>query len=194
MLVIILALCHIYLYNRFESYQEPSFIFRTLLSFFALACPQPEQWEDVFWLDIPSQQVFSFHKSNERHVHRQTKCHRPDSDPLPGLQWKTETSRKLAHICFLWRRWTKVMKSLGMARWREGKKRGRERIKRQCGSNKRAIDKPSSIRVLALENKMLNSHHKWSLLWWKQIPPSDLDTIICWLILARIQPCCQQVE
>lgn len=52
----------------------------------------------------------TLHKSNEEHVHRQTKCHQ--SDHLPGFRSKTETSRNLAHIGFLWRQRTKVMKSL----------------------------------------------------------------------------------
>lgn len=66
----------------------------------------------------------TLHKCNEEHVHRQTKCHQ--SDHLPGFRSKTETSRNLAHICFLWR--TKVMKSLTREASRDG---GREREKQE---------------------------------------------------------------
>ncbi len=68
----------------------------------------------------------TLHKSNEEHVHRQTKCHQ--SDHLPGFRSKTETSRNLAHICFLWRQRTKVMKSLTREAERDG---GREREKQE---------------------------------------------------------------
>lgn len=37
-----------------------------------------------------------------------------------GFRSKTETSRNLAHICFLWRQWTKVMKSLTRKAGRDG--------------------------------------------------------------------------
>lgn len=68
----------------------------------------------------------TLHKSNEEHVHRQTKCHQ--SDHLPGFRSKTETSRNLTHICFLWRQRTKVMKSLTREAERDG---GRERQKQE---------------------------------------------------------------
>lgn len=72
-------------------------------------------WEYQLWFDIRSAtagvlKVETLHKSNEERVHRQTKCHQ--SDHLPGFRSKAETSRNLAHICFLWRQWAKVMKSL----------------------------------------------------------------------------------
>lgn len=150
----VLNLSFFLILNQIDLNPNKSYLLFCILSpclFFTLTHPRPEQWEYLFWFDVPLQQVFSFHKSNERHVHRQTQCHQSNSDQLPGLQWKTETSENLAHICFLWRRSTKVMKSPSVAR-RRREIRGREGIKGQCGSNNRAIDKPSSIWSLALEN------------------------------------------
>lgn len=118
------------------------------LAFLRKACVGQKRVSTLIWQAPRHSRCFESrdtrHKSNEEHVHRQTKCHQ--SDRLPGSRSKTETSRNLTHICFLWRQRTKVMKSLT----REGE---RERNKSQGGFNKRAIDNPSFIWGLALKNK-----------------------------------------
>lgn len=132
-------MAHIYLsyrhYKKFTNYMSTNGIFRLsidiiyfgVLRSLVRRCQRPRVSTLIWHLPWRSRWFESgvtLHKSNEEHVHRQTKCHQ--SDHLPGFRSKTETSRNLAHICFLWRQRTKVMKSLiryrGGEAWKEREK------------------------------------------------------------------------